>query len=325
MFTFHRSCLRCCLSIAALCAAPVHSQGTWPAKPIRLIVPLEAGGLIDGFARTLGQHLTERMGQPIVAENRPGASQMIAGELTARSAPDGYTLQIISGAGMRPPSLAQKMPYDPVRDFSPVSTIFVVPWFLLTHPSVPASTLQELVTYARANPSKLSYASFGQGTGNHIGVEALNRRFGIDMVHVPYKGSAQSMTDLLSGRILVMFNGGQTAFPNIKSGKLRVIAVSSIKRSYSMPDLPTVAEQGIPGFDIVSWFGLVGPAGLPRTIVDRLNMETVALLNTPAVRDKYATFGIDMTPSTPQELGERIRREPSDWAKAMSEAGVKPE
>lgn len=305
--------------------AGAHAQ-PYPAKPIRLIVPLQPGGLADGFARLLGQYLNDRMGQPVVVENRPGGSQVIAGEATARSSADGYTLMLATEAGLVLATLSQKqLPYDPVRDFSPITMIFVVPYYLVVHPSLPASTLQELGAYAKANRGKLSYASFGQGTGNHIAGEVLNKHFGIDMVHVPYKGTAQAMTDLLAGQVLVMFSGGQTSIPNFKSGKLRAIAVSGIKRSSSFPDLPTVAEQGIPGFDIISWFSLVGPAGLPRPIVERLNAETTAMLKTPGVRDKYAAFGIDITPSTPQELADHIRLAPPYWAKILSETGVKLE
>ena len=319
---FRTLLLACTMAFATF---TTHAQ-TSPTKPIRLIVPLPPGGLADGFARLLGQHLAERMGQPVVAENRPGGSQVIAAEATARAAPDGYTLMLATRAGLVLATLAQKqLPYDPVRDFSPITMVFVTPYYLVVHPSLPAKTLQELIAYARANPSKLSYASIGHGTSDHIAGEVLKSRFAIDMVHVPYKGTAQAMTDLLAGQVQLMFSGGQTAFPNMKAGKLRAIAVSGIKRSDSMPELPTVAEQGVPDFDIISWFGLLGPAGLPRPIVDRLNTETAAMLKTPAVRDKYSAFGVDMTPSTPQELGERIRREGPYWAKIMSEAGVKPE
>jgi tripartite-type tricarboxylate transporter receptor subunit TctC len=178
---------------------------------------------------------------------------------------------------------------------------------------------------AHAKSGKLSYASFGPGSSNHIGSEVLKQRFKVDMTHVPYKGTAQAMTDLLGGQVQVMLSGGQTAFPLIKSGKLRVIGVSSLKRSPSMPDLPTIAEQGVPGFDLVSWFGLLGPAGVPKPIVDRLNRETTSVINAAAVKEKYAAFGIDMTPSPPEELLERIRSEPPFWAKMMAEAGVKPE
>ena len=319
---FRSFLLACAMALATF---TTHAQ-TYPTKPIRIIVPLQPGGLADGFARLLGQHLSERMGQPVVVENRPGGSQVIAGEAAARAAPDGYTLMLATEAGLVTATLAQKqMPYDPVRDFSPITMIFVVPYYLVVHPSLPVNTLQELVAYAKANPAKLSYASFGQGTGNHIAGEVLKKRFGIEMVHVPYKGTAQAMTDLIAGQVLLMFGGGQSSIANIKSGKLRGIAVSGIKRSNAMPDLPTVAEQGVPGFDIISWFSLVGPAGLPRPIVDRLNAETTAMLNNPGVRDKYTAFGIDITPSTPQELAEHIRRGPAVWAKIMAEAGVKPE
>ncbi len=312
-------------ALMTLSAIGAHAQA-YPSKPIRLIVPLQPGGLADGFARLLGQHYTERMGQPVVVENRPGGSQVIAAEATARAAPDGYTLMLATEAGLVLAGLAQKqLSYDPVRDFTPITMIFVVPFYLVIHPSIPAKNLQELVAYAKANPSKLSYASFGNGTSNHIAAEVLKAHFGFSMVHVPYKGTAQAMTDLLAGQVQLMLSGGQTSFPNIRSGKLRALAVSGIRRSDSMPELPTVAEQGVPGFDVISWFGLLGPAGMPRPIVERLNIETVAMLKSPAVRDKYSAFGIDMTPSTPQELTDRIVRGGPYWTRIMNEAGVKPE
>ncbi|MFM9972366.1 MAG: Bug family tripartite tricarboxylate transporter substrate binding protein [Burkholderiales bacterium] len=314
------------LIVSAFTATFGANAQTYPAKPIRLIVPLQPGGLADGFARLLGQHFTDRMGQPVVVENRPGGSQVIAAEATARSAPDGYTLMLATEAGLVLATLAQKqLPYDPIRDFSPISMLFIVPYYLMVHTSLPASNLQELIAHAKANPGKLSYASFGQGTGNHIGGEILNKRFGIDMVHVPYKGTAQAMTDLLAGQVQVMFGGGQTSIPTIKSGKVRGIGVSGIKRSGALPDLPTVAEQGVPGFDIIAWFSLLGPAGLPRSMVDKLNTETLALLKSPGVRDKYLSFGIDMNPSTPQELADHIRNGPAYWAKILAETGIKLE
>jgi tripartite-type tricarboxylate transporter receptor subunit TctC len=316
--------LLCCAALA-LGAANVHAQA-YPSKPIRLIVPLQPGGLADGFARLMGQHLTERMGQPVVVENRPGGSQVIAAEATARAAPDGYTLMLATETGLVLAALAQKqLPYDPVRDFSPITLVFVVPYYLVVHPSLPVKSFQELVAYAKTQPGKLSYASFGPGSSNHIAGEVIKARFKIDMVHVPYKGTAQAMNDLLAGQVLIMFSGGQTSFPHIKSGKLRALAMTSLKRSESAPDIPTMDESGARGFDIISWFGLLGPAGLPRPIVERLNREAVALLRAPATREKYAAFGIDMTPSTPEELRERIRTEGPYWAKLMREAGVKPE
>jgi tripartite-type tricarboxylate transporter receptor subunit TctC len=308
----------------AVLAPPAGLAQGYPSKPVRIIVPLQPGGLADGFARLLGQHLGERMGQPVVVENRPGGSQVIAGDAVAKSPPDGYTLSLATETGLVLATLAQKAPpYDPVRDFTPISLIFVVPYYLVVHPSVPATTLKELMAHAKAG--KLSYASFGQGSSNHIAGEILKARFNVDMAHIPYKGTAQAMQDVVAGQVQVMFSGGQTAFPLIKSGKLRAIAVSGLKRSESMPELPTVSESGIPGFDIVSWFGLLGPAGLPRPIVERLNRETRAMLTSPATKEKYSAFGIDMTPSTPEELGERIKNEAPYWKKIMEEAGVKPE
>jgi tripartite-type tricarboxylate transporter receptor subunit TctC len=296
----------------------------WPAKPIRLIVPLQPGGLADGFARMLGMHLQERLGQTVIVENRPGGSQVIAGEALARAAPDGYTLGLATETGLVLSALAQKAPpYDPVKDFTPITLVFSVPYYIVVNPSVPGKNLQEVMAHAKSG--KMSYASFGPGSSNHIGTELLKNHFKVDMVHIPYKGTAQAMTDLLAGQVQFMMSGGQTAFPLIKSGKLRVIAVSSLKSSPSMPDLPTVVEQGVPGYDLISWFGLLGPARLPPNIVGRLNRETVALLKSKATVEKYAAFGIDMTPSSPKELADRIRNDGPFWAKAMSEAGIRAE
>jgi tripartite-type tricarboxylate transporter receptor subunit TctC len=320
------SALFLALLSSALPIATATAQTGYPSKPVRVIIPLQPGGLADGFARLMGQHLGERMGQPFVVENRPGGSQIIAADLTAKAAPDGHTLMLANETGLVLSTLAQKqLPYDPVRDFTPITMIFIVPYYLLVHPSIPAKNFKDLVTYAKANPAKLSYASFGPGTSNHIAGEVLKARFGFDMVHVPYKGSAQAMNDLVSGQVMVMFNGGSTSFPLIRSGKLRVLAVTSLKRTGSMPDLPTMDESGVSGFDIISWFGLLGPAGLPRPMVERLNREVAVLLRAPSTREKYMVLGIEMTPSTPEELGERIRTEAPYWLKLMNEAGVKPE
>ena len=311
---------------SALLIAPPALAQTYPSKPIRVIIPLQPGGLADGFARLMGQHMTERMGQPVVVENRPGGSQIIAAEVTARSAPDGYTLMLANETGLVLSTLAQRqLPYDPVRDFSPITMLFIVPYYLVVHPSIPAKNFRELVAYARDNPGKVGYASLGPGTSNHVAGEVINARFKVSTVHVPYKGTGQAMNDLLAGEVLMMFSGGQTAFPHIRSGKLRALAVTSLKRAEAMPELPTMDESGAPGFDIISWFGLLGPAGLPRPIVERLNREVTALLRLPSTREKYAAFGIEMTPSTPEDLAERIRTDPPYWAKLLQEAGVKPE
>jgi tripartite-type tricarboxylate transporter receptor subunit TctC len=318
------------LGAALLCgvtlASPAGAQTAYPSKPIRVIIPLQPGGLADGFARLMGQHLTERRSQPVVVENRPGGSQIIAAELTARSAPDGYTLMLANETGLVLSTLAQRqLPYDPVRDFTPITLVFTVPYYLIVHPSIPAKNFRELVGYAKANPGKVSYASLGQGTSNHVAGEVVNARFGVDMVHVPYKGTGQAMNDILSGQVLMMFSGGQTAFPHIRSGKVHALAVTSLKRAEAMPELPTMDESGAPGFDIISWFGLLGPAGLPRPIVERLHREVTSLLRASGTREKYAAFGIEMTPSSPEELGERIRSDAPYWAKLLQEAGVKPE
>ncbi len=262
----------------------------------------------------------------MVVDNRPGASQAIGAEATARAAPDGYTVFMGTQSGLVLNSIAKKsLPFDPIADFAPVSLLFTTPLYLVTHPSVQAATLQELLALAKARPGKLTFASIGTGTSQHLAGEMLRRRAGVDIVHVPYKGSAPAIADLLSGRVDMMFEGGVSALPHVRTGKLRALATTGRQRSAAMPQLPTMAEAGVRDFDVTVWFGLVAPAGVPQPIVQRLNREVGEILRAGALRDKFAAAGIEIAPSSPEELGARIRADLPYWTKIMRDAGISPE
>jgi tripartite-type tricarboxylate transporter receptor subunit TctC len=298
----------------------------YPSRPIRFIVPFTPGGLGDSFARALGEDLARRMGQPVVIDNRPGASQAIGAEATAKALPDGHTIFMGTQSGLVLNTIARKkLSYDPVRDLAPVSMLFTSPLYLVVHPSLPAASVKELVALARAKPGKLSFASIGNGTSQHLAGELLRTRAKVDLVHVPYKGSSPAMTDLLGGQVDMMFEGGVSSLPHVKSGKLRALATTGRKRTDAMPELPTMAESGVAEFDITVWFAMVAPAGTPRPIIERLNWEVGEVLRTRALKEKFSAAGIDIAPSTPEELGERIRADLPYYGKLMREAGIQPE
>jgi len=301
-------------------------EAAYPAKPVRIIIPYVPGGLVDVFARAVGTHLNARLGQPFIMDNRPGASQAIGLELTAKSAPDGYTLVTGTQAGLVfTTAVRASLPYDPVRDFTHITTLFSTPFYLIVHPSLPVNSVKELIAYAKSRPGKLSYGSIGVGSGHHLAMELFVLRTGVELVHVPYKGSPQSMMDLVADRIQVEFEGPVTALPNLRGGKIRALASSGTERTRAMPDLPTVSEAGVPGFEIAPWFGLSAPAGVPRAIVDRLNREVGDMLRSPPEREKFAASNIEFMPSTPEEMAERVRTEIPAWTKVMRAAGIQPE
>ena len=320
--------------ILALCgalpwlAATAQAQGTasdYPNRPIRLIVPNTAAGLIDAFARVLAQQLASRMGQPVVVENRPGANMAIAAELTVKSPPDGHTLFVGGSAGLVLGTIARKtLPYDPVRDLAPISILFSVPFYLVTRPSLQAQSVKQLVALAKAQPGKLTYASFGTGSSQHLAAEIFKSRMNIDLLHVPYKGSSESINAVVAGEVDMMFNGGQV-LPLVNGGKLRALASTEPKRTAVTPNLPTMIESGVPDYDVTSWFALFAPAAVPRPIVERLNREVGAILRSGVMHDKFSFSGIDMTPSTPEELGARLRADLPIWGKIMRDAGIQPE
>ena len=311
------------LGLLAL-AAGAHAQVQYPNKPIRLILQFPAGGLADTVCRVLVNPLTQQLGQPILVENKPGADGAIAGELVAKSAPDGYTLFFATNSALSAvPTMRKNPPYDPVTDFTPISFIGRFPFFVFSHPSVPAGTLPELVAYARANPGKLNY-----GSGNTTSILAtaqLAKLGGLQMIHVPYKGDAPLMIDLVAGRLHMAIASTSPAAPLAKEGKLRVLATLLARRSALFPDAPTMAESGFPQYSLIPWGGMFGPARLPRDVVERLAREFNTAILRQEVKEALDKFGFELQGSTPQELGTFVKDQFEAWKIAVREAGIQPE
>jgi tripartite-type tricarboxylate transporter receptor subunit TctC len=316
---------RCALAaLAALFAAPLASaQGAFPNKPIRIIVPFPAGGSTDAMARNLGAELTKQMGQPVVVENRPGVNGNLGSDHVAKSAPDGYTL-LLSGVGSNAINhgLYANMPYDSNKDFAHITLLAEGPNVLIVHPSFAAKNLGELIAMAKAQPGKLVYASNGNGSSGRMAMEMLRQATGIDMLHVPYKGGGPSMIDLIGGQVPMLFTNQDHALPQVQAGKVRAIAVASLKRNPAYPDVPTVAEQGLPGFAAVSWFGLSAPAKTPPEIVRRLHEETVKALAQPEFRSKLEQVGFVVVGNTPAEFSAFVASEVEKWGKVVKTAGA---
>lgn len=314
------------LALLAPGLAAQDSAAAYPNRPVKFINQYSPGGLGDTFARALAQHLAERLGQPFVVENRTGANGIIAAEIAARSPADGYTLFMGTQSGLvLNAATHKKLPFDLIRDFAPISLLFSTPFYLVVHPSVNAATVAELVALARSQPGTFTYASLGRGSGHHLAAEQFRKLTGIELVHVPYKGSGQAMTGLLSGQVHMMFEGPVTGLPPVRSGKVRGLATTGARRTVAAPELPTMIEAGIAGFDISTWFGFVAPAGTPRSIIDRLNGETRQMLALPATAQRFAAFGIDLLPSTPEQMAERIRVDLPLWTKIVRDAGIEAE
>ena len=317
------------LCSALPCLAPTAQAQSmasdYPNHAIRLIVPNTPGGLPDVFARALAHQLSTRMGQPVIVENRVGANMAIAAEATVKSPPDGYTLFVGGSAGLVLGTIARKkLPYDPVHDLAPISMLFSIPFYLVVRPSLPVHSVQELVALAKAEPGKLSYASLGRGSTQHLAGEIFKRKMNIDLLHVPYKGGSEAINALLSGEVDMMFNGGHV-LPLAKSGKLRALASGGLKRTAVTPDLPTMIEAGVPGYDVTSWYGLFAPAAVPRPIIERLNHEVAAVLQDSAMHKQMAFSGIELVDSTPEELGAKLRADLPAWTKVMRDAGIQPQ
>jgi len=312
--------------LAALAPAQSAVAQSYPTKPIRWIVTYPPGGPTDVVARAIGAKLTEAWGQQIIIDNRAGAGGMIGTELGARAAPDGYTLLFGTSAGMTiNPALQSRLPYDPVKDFAPVSLLVINPQLLVLNPTVPANSVKELVALAKAKPGQLNYASVGQGSPNHLGMELLKALTGTNIVHVPYKGTGPAITDLLGGQVQLMFNSMPTVLPLVRSGKLRALAVGSTQRISAIADIPTVAESGVPGFENVTWYGMFAPAKTPREIVNKLNAQVVRILAEPDMAQRLSSQGAEPRSSTPDELAKFMRVEFERWAKVIKSAGVKVE
>jgi tripartite-type tricarboxylate transporter receptor subunit TctC len=310
-------------AISIVSPVPSNAQD-YPTKPIRLIVPFAAGGPMDIMSRALGERLTINLGQQVVIDNRGGAGGSIGTEIVARSAADGYTLLTGHiGTHAINVSLYPKLGYDPVKDFTPVSLMATLPLGLFVNVSVPVKSVTDLVSLAKAKPGSVNFASAGSGGPTHMAGEMLKAMTQVDIVHVPYKGNAAALGDLVAGRVQMMFSNLLTAMPHAKAGKLRAIAVSSGKRSAQAPDLPTVAESGVPGYDLTPWYGLFAPSGTPRAIVTRLNRETDRILNAPDVRERFRLQGVDLVTCTPEEFAALIKKEIPKWREVVKKSGAK--
>jgi len=316
------------IAAAALLAAGLaasNAQGqTWPNKPIRYIVPFAAGGTTDLLGRMIGAKLAEALGQPVVVENRPGAAGALGVELLAKAAPDGYTFGggTISSHAINV-SLYSKLPYDPIKDFTPITMLATLPNMLVVHPSIGVSTLPELIALLKANPNKYSFGSAGNGTSQHMSGELFKAMTGAQMQHIPYKGSGPMITDLLAGTISMSFENMTTAYPPTKTGKLKAIALTTLKRSFVAPEVPTLAESGLPGFDISSWQAMFAPAGLPKDIQARVYAETAKALKSPDIAKRLHELGLDPGGMPPEELAALIREEIPKLGKIVRDSGAK--
>ena len=296
----------------------------YPAKPVKILVPYSAGGAPDLVARVLAGKLSESLGQQFIAENRPGASGNIATEIVVRAEPDGHTLLLASdGQIVINPSLFAKLPFDPVKDLAPVTLASSVAMFLLATPGFPPNSVQELIALAKANPGKFNFASSGNGSQHHLAGELLNTRAGIRLVHVPYKGFGAGVADAISGKVEIIFGGVSSAVGFVKSGKLKALAVSSSKRYAGLPQVPTVMESGLPGFEIYAWFGLMAPARTPRSVIDKLHGEVLKALRSKDISERFAALGMDIIAAGPQEFAERIASDTRMWARVIKESGAK--
>ena len=315
---------RIALAAAFAASAACAVAQPYPSQPIKIIVPFTAGGTTDILARTIGQKLGEAWKQPVIVENKPGAGGNIGADSVAKARPDGYTLLMGTiGTQAINQSLYAKMPYDSTRDFAPITLVAIVPNMLVVHPSVPAKSVAELVQLAKSKPGELNFASSSTGGSPHLSGEMFKQMTGANIVHVPYKGSAPAVTDLLGGQVSMMFDNMPSVLPHVKAGKLRALGVTSARRSPAAPDIPTIAESGVPGYEVDSWFGLLAPAGTPKEIVAKLSAEIVRILQMPDVNERLAQQGAVPVGNTPEQFAEHIARETAKWAKVVKTSGAK--
>ncbi len=325
MGSFMSNISRVALLLIASLAAGASLAQDYPSKPIRMVVPFSPGGSTDVLARIVGQKLTERSGQPVIIENRAGAGGNIGAEQVARSAPDGYTLLLGGVPHAISASLYSKLPYDLAQDLAAIAEIASFPSAIVLHPSLPANSVKELIALARARPGRLSFGSAGNGSPNHLSLELFQTMSGVRMVHVPYKGSGQLVGDLLAGQVQLASMGLPVAVPHVQSGKLRAIAVTGAARSSLLPEVPTVSEAALPGFEVTSWYGVFGPAGLPADIVVKLNSEIGSAVTAPEVKERLAALGAEPSVKAPDQFGRYVRQEITKWAKVVKDSGAKAE
>ncbi|MCO4888229.1 tripartite tricarboxylate transporter substrate binding protein [Cupriavidus sp. WGtm5] len=314
------------MAALAMClGGAARAADNWPQKPITLIVPWAAGGSTDILARVLSEHLTRSLGQPVIVDNKPGASGNIGSAMVARARPDGYTLLVgsMSTHAMNP-ALMPNMPFRGVEDFTPLGLLAYVTNTLVVHPSVPAQNVRELIAYAKANPGKLAYASAGPGSTNHLSAVLFEKMAGVQMLHVPYKGGAPAVVDTVAGQTQLLFSAGTQTLPHVKGGKLRLLAVTEGKRSPLLPNVPTVAET-VPGYELAVWYGAFGPKDMPAELTARLNREINAVMSLPEVKSKMNAIGVETATSTPQQFGAILQRDADRYGKLIRELGIKGE
>jgi tripartite-type tricarboxylate transporter receptor subunit TctC len=309
-------------AVTSLIGITAHAQN-YPDKPVRILVPFPAASATDVLARTVGQKLSEKWHQPVVIENKPGAGGNLGTEIAAKAPPDGYTILMGTVANAISTTLYRKLNYDFVKDFSPVTLIATTPLVLVANPHFQANSVKEVISYAKEKPGAINFSSGGTGTSNHLAGEMLKSMTGINMVHVPYKGTPAAYTDLLGGQVSLMFDNIVAVMPHIKSGRLKPIAVASASRVSTLPNVPTVSESGVPGFDAVSWIGALVPAGTPKDIIAKINTDMVVVLNMPDVKEKLAASGAELKPSSPEQLAAHIQQEIDKWGKAVKASGAR--
>ena len=313
------------MMLAALLAftPSIAQPQAYPTRIVRVIVPFSPGGAVDGPMRIIAQELGKRWGQQVVIDNRPGAGATIGSEIVARAAPDGYTLLLASQTNAISATLYSKLPFDPIEDFAPISLIGREPGVLVVHPSLPVETLRDFVAYAKARPGKIDYASSGNGSGQHLFMAMFASMTGLNLTHVPYKGSGQATTDLIGGQVPVSIPGTAGMVGHIKAGKLRALAVTGSKRSPQLPDVPTFVEAGVPGYEAYVWMGLLAPKGTPAAIVEQIQRDVVAVLDSQEVRGHMASAGMEVVGSKPAEFGAFFRAERDRWAKVIRDTGAR--
>jgi tripartite-type tricarboxylate transporter receptor subunit TctC len=314
-----------CAALAAAAAGAAFAQAGYPGKPVRMVVPSSAGGGTDIVARIVAPELTKRLGQQVIIDNRPGAGTMIGIEVAAKSPPDGYTLLMGLSTLAINSALYKKVPYDPQRDFAPITQVVSSASIIVVHPSVPVQSVKALIAFARARPGQLNYASAGTGTYPHMTMELFLSMARIKMVHIPYKGTSPAMIDMVAGQVSTMAATILTGMPQIRAGRLRPLGITSSARSPIVPDIPTVAEAGLPGYESVQWYGMLAPARTPKDIITRLHAEGTRVLQQPEIKARFAADGADVVASTPEEFTRYIESELTKWAKVAREAGIQPE
>jgi tripartite-type tricarboxylate transporter receptor subunit TctC len=316
--------LFCLCTIAiAIAVTPASFAQNYPSKVVRIVVPFPAGGGVDATARTVGQKLAEQLGQPVVIDNRPGAAGTIGADHVAKSAPDGYTFLVAGPGSISVATLVfSKLPYVPTRDLAPISTLVTMPYILVTHPSLPVKNARELIALAKANPGKLNMASGGAGTGQHLAGELFNMMAGIQMLHIPYKGTAPAIADIMGGHAELTFSD-PSVLPQVKSGRLKAIGVSGTKRYEPLPEVPVIAQSGLPGYDAINWYPMMAPGSTPKEIVARMNAEVLKALKDPGVREKLMSQGLIPAGNSPAELAAFIREDTKRWEPVVKATGVK--